>query len=269
MQRKADWKFRVLVTSDRHIDSPDSDWELQKEHLNQAREIDAPVLDAGDLFDIINSKNDKRRSKSGVRERYNTSTYVDEVVDQTADDLKPWADLFAVFLSGNHEQSLVDHAETSLMNRMLERIRFMTGVNIHHGGYGASIAFAFVDETKRVRTECMWMEHGAGGGGPVTGDLIAMYRKATYLPDFSIIASGHTHDQAYRMLQRLRRSPNGKLYEDTVHLVKLASYKKEFQKGFHGWHARRGAAPKPVGAWWIEFGWCRREEKVTIKLIAA
>ena len=120
MQRRKEWKFRVLLTSDRHIDSPDSHWELQKEHLNQAREIDAFICNAGDHFDIINSKNDKRRSKSSVRERYNTSTFVDEVVDQTAEDLKPWADLFAVFHSGNHKQSLVDHAETSLMNRMLE-----------------------------------------------------------------------------------------------------------------------------------------------------
>ena len=269
MRRVKDWKFRCLLTSDRHIDSPDSDWDLQKEHLNQAREIDAPICDAGDLFDAIQGKNDKRRAKSGVKERYNTCTYVDDLVDQTAEDLKPWADLFAVFLSGNHEQSLIDHLETSIMNRMLERLRFMTGHSIHHGGYGASIAFAFVDESGKTRTECMWMEHGAGGGGPVTGDLIAMYRKATYLPDFSIVASGHTHDKAYRVLQRLRRSYNGKLYEDSIHLVKLATYKNEFQNGYHGWHARRGAAPKPTGAWWLEFGWCGRTEKITINLIAA
>jgi hypothetical protein len=269
MVKRKDWKFRVLLTSDRHIDSPDSDWDLQKEHLNQARETDSPCLDAGDLFDAVCGKNDKRRSKSGVKDRYNSSTYVDDLVVETAEDLAPWADLIPIFLSGNHEQSLVDHLETSLMTRLCERLRMLTGATVHHGGYGAAVSFVFVGEDKRSRSVNLWMEHGAGGGGPVTGDLIAMYRKATYLPDFDIIASGHTHDQAYRMLQRLRRSQYGKLYEDTLHLVKLATYKREYQGGFHGWHARRGAAPKPTGAWWVEFGWCPRTEKVTVKLVAA
>ena len=269
MKRTKDWSFRVLLTSDRHIDSPDSDWDLQQEHLNQARESGSPVLDAGDLFDAMQGKNDKRGSKGGVRPEHKTDTYFDDIVVTTAEKLAPWADLIPVFLSGNHEQSVVDRLETSLMERLVERLKTLTGETVYHGGYGAAISFVFVGEEGKTRSVNLWMEHGAGGGGPVTGDLIAMYRKATYLPDFQIVCSGHTHDQAYRKLQRLRRSPNGKLYEDTMHLVKLATYKHEYHCGRSGWHARRGAAPKPVGAWWVEFRWCNKTEKVVLKLIEA
>ena len=269
MERNKDWRFRALLTSDRHIDSPDSDWNLQREHLDQARETNSPVLDAGDLFDAMGGRNDKRGSKGGLKPEHKTDTYFDDLVATTAEKLAPWADLIPVFLSGNHEQAIVDKLETSLMERLVERLRVQTGAAVHHGGYGAAISFAFVGDDGKTRTENMWMEHGAGGGGPVTGDMIAMYRKSTYLPDFSVIASGHTHDQAYRQLQRLRRTSAGKLYEDTLHLIKLASYKHEYRGGHGGWHARRGAAPKPVGAWWLEFRWDRVKEKITIRPVTA
>jgi predicted phosphodiesterase len=269
MRRTNDWRFRVLLTSDRHIDSPDSDWDLQKEHLNQARKFGAPVLDAGDLFDYCGGKNDKRRSKSGVRPEHSTDTYIDDVIATTAEMLAPWADIIPIILSGNHEHSLVEHLETSVSERLIERLKILTGAEVYHGGYGAAITFSFVDEKGKTRSVNLWMEHGAGGGGPVTGDMIAMYRRSTYLPDFNIVASGHTHDQAYRKLQRLRLSAYGKLSEDTMHLVKLATYKREFREGHGGWHTRRGAPPKPRGAWWIEFSWCHRTERVVVKLIEA
>lgn len=269
MQKRRDWMFRVLLTSDRHIDSPDSDWGLQKEHLDQARETNSPVLDAGDLFDAMCGRNDKRGSKGGLRPEHKSDTYFDDLVVTTAEKLAPWVDLIPVFLSGNHEQAVVDRLETSLMERLTERLRLLTGTTVFHGGYGAAFSFAFVGDDRRTRTVNLWMEHGAGGGGPVTGDMIAMYRKATYLPDFHVVASGHTHDQAYRQLQRLRRSQYGTLSEDTLHLIKLASYKHEYRSGHGGWHARRGAAPKPIGAWWLEFRWDCRTEKIVLRAVTA
>lgn len=269
MERTKSWSFRALLTSDRHIDSPDSDWNLQVEHLDEARRSGAPVLDAGDLFDAMCGKTDKRASKSGLRLEHKSSTYIDDLVSTTAEKLAPWADIIPVFLSGNHEQSIVDKLETSLMDRLVERLMTMTGETIYHGGYGAAFSFVFHDDNHPMSTVNLWMEHGAGGGGPVTGDLISMYRKATYLPDFHIAASGHTHDRAVRSLQRLRRTQAGKLMEDEMLLLKLPSYKHEFQGGYGGWHARRGAAPKPIGAWWLEFRWCKRTERVLYGVVAA
>lgn len=268
MVRRNDWTFRVLLSSDRHIDSPDSDWDLQKQHLQEAAETGSPVLDCGDLFDIVCGKSDKRASKSGVKPEHNSSTYIDDVIEDTAEKLAPWAHLFPVMLSGNHEQYAIDKLETSMMDRLVERLRVLTGAKVHHGGYAAAVTFVFVDDNKRPHSINLWMEHGAGGGAPVTGDMISMYRRATYLPDFHVACSGHTHDRVVRSLQRLRRTQYGKLVEDELILVKLPSYKREFQGGHGGWHARRGAPPKPVGAAWLEFRWCRRSEKVLYRVVA-
>ena len=268
MQKTKDWRFRVLLSSDRHIDSTDSDWRLQKEHLEDAASTHSPVLDCGDLFDVIGGKSDKRANKSGVRPEHHSSTYIDDVIEDAADKLAPYAHLFPVILSGNHEQYIIDRLETSMMDRLIERLRVLSGAKIHHGGYGASVSFAFDGSDGKTRSINLWMEHGAGGGGPVTGDLIAMYRKATYLPDFHIACSGHTHDRAAKSLQRLRRTQYGKLIEDEMLLLKIPSYKHEYQSGHGGWHARRGAAPKPLGAWWIEFRWCCRTNRVLYRAIS-
>ena len=256
------------MTSDRHIDHPDSDWELQLQHLDEAASTSSPVLDAGDLLCVMQSKFDKRSSKSSIRIEHLRDNYLDQVVATTAEKLAPWAHLMPVILSGNHEHAIVERYETSLTDRLCERLKALTGATVHHGGYGAAITFQF-GEDGRTYSVNMWMEHGAGGGAPVTGDLIAMFRKATYLPDFSIVCSGHTHDKAVRSLQRLRLSDKGRLFEDELILLKLGTYKREFHNGRGGWATRRGMAPKPAGAWWVEFTWDRTSQRVVYKIIPA
>ena len=50
MDYKKGWEQWFLLSSDRHWDNPHSDWALQKEHLDLARERNAKVLDFGDLM---------------------------------------------------------------------------------------------------------------------------------------------------------------------------------------------------------------------------
>jgi hypothetical protein len=40
----------ILLTGDRHWDNPHSNWKLQKEHLELAKERNAPIIDIGDFF---------------------------------------------------------------------------------------------------------------------------------------------------------------------------------------------------------------------------
>ncbi len=266
--RKKGWKFRVLLSSDRHIDSPDSDLILQKRHLDEATEINAPVIDGGDLFDVMQSRQDKRASKGGIRPEHNTDTYIDDVIRTTAAFLAPYAEQMPILLSGNHDVKSVELLETSMMDRLVERVRMMTDAEMYHAGYGAAISFAFMTEgtPKSSMVHNLWIEHGAGKGGASISELTA---KAKYFPDFHIMASGHTHNKAQESIQRLRRGRTGKLYEDEMLLLKLCTYKKEHKGGHSGWHVRRGAPPKPTGAWWLEFYYDSAAECVKYRAIAA
>jgi UDP-2,3-diacylglucosamine pyrophosphatase LpxH len=50
----------VLMISDVHFDNPKCDRKLLKKHLDEAKRRNAKVLINGDLFDLMQGKNDKR-----------------------------------------------------------------------------------------------------------------------------------------------------------------------------------------------------------------
>ena len=54
----------LMVISDVHWDSKDCDRKLLKKHLNSALEQDAAIIIIGDFFDLMEGRNDMRRSNT-------------------------------------------------------------------------------------------------------------------------------------------------------------------------------------------------------------
>jgi hypothetical protein len=97
------------------------------------------------------------------------------------------------------------------------------------------------------------MFHGSGGGGPVTGDMISAARQLAYVSNADIMVSGHVHEAWQREYVRQELTDKGRIRKRTAHYIKCATYKDEYEIGEGGWHVERGGAPKPLGAWWLEF----------------
>ena len=77
------WKQYILLTADRHHDSPKTDQKLEKMHLDQALERNAPIIDVGDLFDAMQGREDRRRSKRESRpEHAKDENYFDIAVSR-------------------------------------------------------------------------------------------------------------------------------------------------------------------------------------------
>ena len=53
-------------------------------------------------------------------------------------------------------------------------------------------------------------------------------------------------------MERLRLSSTGVVYRDTVLHMSLPSLKDEYDMA-GGFHAEKGRAPRPQGAYWLEF----------------
>jgi hypothetical protein len=94
----------VLLSGDRHHDNPHCRQDLERKHLEQARERDAGIIDVGDLFCAMQGKYDKRASKDSVRPENQNGHYLDSLVDCAADFYGPYSDLFAVIAPGNHDR---------------------------------------------------------------------------------------------------------------------------------------------------------------------
>lgn len=254
MERKDSWEFWTLLTSDRHWDNPDSDHRLQKKHLEEAKERNAPVICNGDFFCAMQGKWDKRQSKSHLRPEHQKDNYLDALVETAAEWFAPYAHQFAVIGEGNHETAIRKHHETDLVQRLVALLNANTKSTIQACGYGSWVRFCFKHGNSKHSVKLKRF-HGSGGGGPVTKGTIQTNRRAAFLGNADIIFSGHIHEEwVLTTVQEYLNNSGRVMLRKQIH-VSAPTYKEEYRSGEHGWHVERGAPPKPVGAMWLKFKW--------------
>jgi len=249
----ADYEQWFLLRSDAHVDNPDSNIELQIKHLDQAKERQAGVIDAGDLMCLMQGAWDPRKSKSKVRPEHNVDNYLDAVTKWAADLYEPYAHNWVAQGFGNHEASILKRHETNVIERWASRLRDRTGAPVLTTGYTGWVLFRFKIGKTQSQTIRLWHHHGYGGGGPVTKDMIQRARQLAYVDNADIICSGHTHDQWVTRDIRIRCNNMGTVEQRPVTTVKIPTYKDEYKTGQQGWHISTGKPPKPLGALWIRF----------------
>lgn len=248
----ANWEQFYLLRSDAHWDNPDSNWEMQKAHLDEAVKRNAGVLDFGDLFCAMQGKYDKRSDKSKVRPEHQSNDYLDALVTTAADFYEPYAHLWVMQGVGNHEASILSRLETCLISRWAQVLRDRTDAPVPVTGYTGWVTFRFKVSTQHHR-KVLWHTHGYGGGGPVTKDMIQRNRMLAYVENADIIVSGHTHDQWVTKDMRIRLNSHDKVEQVPCVVIKCPTYKDEYKTGVGGWHIATGKPPKPNGAYWLRF----------------
>lgn len=253
------WQY-VLINSDRHFDNPDSDQKMIRRHLRQAIKRNAPIIDIGDFFCAMQGKFDKRSSKSSLRPEHVGSNYLDLLVKDAVEILKPASGLLAFMAPGNHETAISDKHETNLTQTTIEKLNALGSPVVCHT-YSGFTRFIFrVEEGKTLGSKVMWHTHGYGGGGPVTKDLIQASRQGVFLEGVDIVASGHTHDQ-WVMYQPTRgvNQYNKIQHGERIHL-KIPSAKDKWGK--NSWEDGKGMPPKPVGSYWLKFAYHRGQRRM-------
>lgn len=252
-----------LLVADRHWDNPHSDQDMQIKHLDRAKKIGAGVLEYGDTFCAMQGKYDKRSSKDCIRPEHCNGEYLDSLVDTATEFFDPYVANLIMFGYGNHETSIKGRHETDLIKRLVDKLNLNPGANVHAGGYTGWVRFIFTDtRTRRKKTFNLWYMHGWGGGGPVTKGVIQTARRAAYIPDANIIATGHIHERWDLSVMRDRIDDKGRQYQDEQVHIQLPTYKDEYGTGEGGWHVETGKPPKPIGASWLTFH--KREKNGTI-----
>lgn len=246
------WEQHVLLTSDRHWDSKKSDRAMQKRHLDMALEKDALIIDLGDLFDAMQSRNDRRGSKSSVLEEFNESDYFNELVEQATDWFKPYAGNWLMMSTGNHETAIVKHNEFNLTRQLVWNMNRVGG-NIHLGDYSNFIQFKYTGRFKESRryypSFTMWYHHGYGGAAPRSKGVLHVDTRAAVYPDADLLVAGHTHQTWMVPKPRVRVNNQGGISQDRQMHLQVPSYKKSDFR--NGWEAERGFDPTMTGAiWW-------------------
>jgi hypothetical protein len=263
----------VLLQSDVHWDNPKAKLDKLTQHLDEARDLDAPVLDNGDFFCAMGGKWDKRSNKQDLRPEHQKADYLDALVSTAHDYLKPYADLLTIRGQGNHETAILKHHETNLTERLVERLK-QKNPKVALGGYSGFFVFKVRYGDTRIRPFKLFYHHGYGGGGPVTRGTIQTNRMAVFLADADLVWTGHTHDTWTMPIARVRLNQDCTAIEHTrQEHIRTAGYKEEYGDGWGGWHIERGGPPKPVGAVWLRFRYDNakgnRDREVTYDVIEA
>ena len=242
----------LMVISDVHWDSKDCDRKLLKKHLNSALEQDAAIIIIGDFFDLMEGRNDMRRSNTARTEHY-APNYLQKVVMDAAEWLKPYAKNIVMISNGNHETSVAKHTQVQTLTWLCYELR-KQGSQVIEGDYQGFFVVRTVYEYEGKNTYYpykIFYHHGLWGGIISKGTQSVM-RFGAVVPDADMIVTGHTHDQWMMLHTRYKLN---KAYdvtlEDQIHL-KLGTYKNEFKTG-NGFAVEKIGLPKPLGGWMVDF----------------
>jgi hypothetical protein len=265
MKYKSGFKQSFLLTSDIHFDNPKCDRDLYFKHLDQAKESGAGVFCFGDFFCMMQSRKDKRGSKSSIRPEHNTDNYFDAVIIDSAEHLKPYAENLVMFSDGNHETAIVKNMETNPLERFTASINYRYGGKLIHMGYQGFIDFVFEHGGQaggKIQRTTLFFHHGKWGG-VVSKGTQSVARYSSMVPQADIIATGHTHDSWYVVQNQLCKKANGETYiKEQIH-IKSGTYKEEFNRE-GGWAIEKIVMPKTLGGWWLHFWY--KNEKINFKL---
>ena len=249
------WEQWVMLSSDRHHDSPYCDRDKERRHLEKAKKHDALIIDAGDVFDAMQGQYDPRRSLDNVREEDVGEDYLDRLVEHAARDYTPYAEHWLVMGRGNHETDVRKHNGTDLTNRLVLKVRQAISENsISVGGYGGWVKFVFrINQTKSQSCNIKYF-HGRSTRAPVTKGVIQTNRQAVIFPDADIVVNGHNHESYIVQQPRERLTLHGNIARDHIDFVRCPGYKDVWQtmKGEIGFEAQLGE-PKITGCAWIRF----------------
>lgn len=276
INRNKEWEQWVLLRSDVHHDNPKCNQDLERQHLEEAVEYDAPVIDNGDLFCAMQGRWDKRSDKNALREEHRGSNYFDLLVDTAAEFYRPFGKQFAVLGRGNHETAITKAHETDLTDRLASRMR-AHGSNVEASGYGGFVLFRFADVSQKASkavspikaSKTLYHFHGTGGGGPVTRGTIQTNRISVWCPDAQIVLTGHTHDEWSVTIPRMRISSQGGIYHDEQLHIRAPGYKDAWGVGDVGWEVEKMLGPKSIGSAWLRFYWCPKLHDVRYDSIRA
>jgi hypothetical protein len=242
--------IKLLMRSDAHHDSVNNKRELEKKHLDEAIRDDAFILDAGDLFDGMQGRNDPRRGYQDIRPEFKVANYFDAIEDDAYKFYSPYASRWILMGKGNHELSILKNTQIDMTSRLTGRLNH-DGNNIVCGGVEGWVKFKFErvcsngSKGGRVTVNLKY-HHGAGGNAPVTDGIIEAKRQFLHLPDADILLNGHNHSDYIVALSREHVSDTDKRYYDIAYALRTPGY-----KDLGDWEREKGFPPKPHGAIWL------------------
>lgn len=243
--------FFYGLFSDIHFDATDCHRQLLKKHFDKVKENKGLIFIIGDLFDVMGCYKDPRSKAAHIRPEYIKAdrSYLDLIIEDCANFLKPYAENIALIGYGNHETAIMKHRDTD----PIQRIAAMIGRPDVVGGYSGYVRFSYRHNSGgSIRSFIMYYHHGYGGAKRSKGILNAQIDGFAN-PDADLIISGHDHNKLHDPSNvRFHLTANNKIVHSTQHWIKTGSYvRNDETPGVNGWHVEKAFLPRRLGGWFM------------------
>lgn len=255
----------LLIVSDIHFDSLKCDHESLKHHFDQIKAKDGQIIIAGDLLDVMGTYRDPRSKPQEINPVYYQKgrSYLDLVVEDIVEFLKPYKDNILLISEGNHESNIKRRHDTDVLERIVWSLNQSEGSKVYKGQYAGWIHFQIRRKgSKTTQSFTLNYHHGKGGNAKRSKGILYSQLDAMEHPDADMIVSGHDHNKIYDPSNVRRRicTRTGRTYHDTVHWLKTGSYKRS--SDYEGWEVQKGFMPKRMGGWFVDLDFVRKTKTV-------
>lgn len=253
-------KQNLLLISDVHFDNPHCNRKLLKKHLDEAVQLNAPIVVVGDLFCLMQGTADSRkgRGKHHIRPEHDVPNYFDAVVETAVEWWQPYAKHLVLVGQGNHESAILKHNDIDVLERFACQLRAKGGIT-QAGGYGGWLKMSLKCYGHH-RANTIYYHHGYGGGSATTR-ATQQFARFQQMARADIYISGHTHFKESFPLRIAELTRHHRERTIDLHCLRLGTYKDEFAGAEgRGYHIEKGRTPRSLGGYWMEFNVSAQKE---------
>lgn len=248
-------KRSFFIFSDVHYDSRKCVRKMLKSHFDQAMEENGLILIIGDWLDVMGMKKDPRSLPNEIRPEYMQpdESYLDAVIDDSYEFLKPYAKNIIMFGYGNHETNIIKRQQTDPLKRLCKMLKNDLHPDFCLGSYQGAIKLTF--ENHGRRNSSLWKyHHGFGGGARRSKGILNADILVAQNPFADVFISGHDHNKWYLPynVKTMNRSFT-KFIKKHIAILRTGSYKAKSDD--FGWEVQLNFNEPTLGGWKIEYSW--------------
>lgn len=258
----------LFVTSDNHYDSRKCDRKRLKKDFKKAKDKDSWIIINGDWLDVMGMKHDPRSIPNEIRPEYmkQGESYLDLVIKDSYEFLKPYAENIIMIGYGNHETNIIKRQQIDPLKWMVHLLNeHLKSSGSEHqielGAYQGACIFDFHKNKSTMRSgKKLFYHHGAGGNAKRSKGILSVDIMIMQNPWADIIISGHDHNKWYH--PTTIKTLTAKLNDWTtkkIDVIRLGSYKKK--SNMFGWEVEKDFNEPTLGGWEVEFYWELDEKK--------
>ncbi len=234
-------KFVLKPMFDVHLGSPSCDERAFKTYLAENYDECTYFIGGGDLLDAVIVSDSKRYRKTA--DSTGSDAILDEQIDRAHSILWPYKERILGLAAGNHEDSILQHCSTDLIQRLCRRLE------VPYLGYSGLYRLKFSDNGSRGRSIIIRYHHGWASGRTPGGQLTSNVKDVLNW-DADVFLYGHGHALHTYTIPRLGLVGTTLTSKDLV-ICLCGTFLKTYQQGGTGYAERKGYPPIKVGSPWI------------------